>query len=291
MNRRTFISGSLGSATIAGLPAPSRAAQSTPSASGTTAELSTLTLTLTDTGFEIDEPLTSGRFRITVSNAGTLTDSHFALGKIPDDVTDAEYEAFLDAQDDTESLSFEDIAFVGVPDWPAPGGSVSGVIDLAPGQYLLFDPFAGREPRTLMVGGDPVDAPEPASDLTVELHEMAIDLPESAFTSQPMRWKIVNTGAMSHDVAVLPVSPDFTTEQFEHVLNVMLNLSEDATPPPGLPEFDYQPVSAIGILAPQHTSWLDVQLAPSRYLAVCMLPFGTGYPHAVDGMYRVFDVE
>ena len=291
MDRRTFIGGSLGIATIAALSAPSRAAQSTPSASGTSAELPELTLTLTDTGFEIDEPIMAGRFQITVTNAGTLSESHFALGKIPDDVSDAEYEAFLQAQDDTESLSFEDIGFVGVPDWPAPGGSVTGVIDLAPGRYLLFDPFAGREPRTLMIEGDLDAAQEPAADLTVELREMEIDLPESAFTSQPMRWKIANMGAMSHEVAILPVSADFTAEEFEQVLSVMLSLPEDATPPPGLPEFVYQPVSAIGILAPQHTSWLDVQLAPGRYLAVCMLPFGTGYPHAVDGMYRVFDIE
>ncbi len=120
-----------------------------------------------------------------------------------------------------------------LPDWPSPGGSVSGVIDLAPGQYLLFDPFAGREPRTLIVGGDLVDAAEPASDLTVELREMAIDLPESAFTSQPMRWKIANLGAMSHEVAVLPVSPDFTAEQFEHVLSVMLSLPEERHAAPG----------------------------------------------------------
>jgi hypothetical protein len=291
MNRRTFISGALGIATIARLPAPSRAAQSTPSAAGETAELPALTLTLTDTGFEIDEPLTAGRYQITVTNAGTLTESHFALGKIPDDVTDADYEAFLEAQDDTENLSFEDIAFVGVPDWPAPGGSVSGVIDLAPGRYLLFDPFAGREPRTLVIEGDLSEPQEPAADLTVELHEMEIDLPESAFTSEPRRWRIVNLGAMSHEVAVLPVSPDFTAEQFEQVLTVMMSLPEDATPPPGLPEFVYQPVSAIGILAPQHASWLDVELAPGRYLAVCMLPFGTGYPHAMDGMFRVFDIE
>jgi hypothetical protein len=254
-------------------------------------DLPRLELALTDTGFEIDEPLTAGRYQVTVSNKGTLLESHFALGKIPDDVTDAEYEAFLQSEDETEALSFDDIAFVGVPDWPAPGGSVSGVIDLAAGRYLLFDPFAGREPRTLMVEGDLGEPQEPAADLTVELREMEIDLPESAFTSQPMRWKIANLGAMSHEVAVLPVSPDFTAEQFEQVLNVMLSLPEDATPPSGVPEFVYQPVSAIGILAPQQTSWLDVQLAPGRYLAVCMLPFGTGYPHAVDGMYRVFDVD
>jgi hypothetical protein len=291
MNRRSFISGTLGIATIVRLPAPPHAAQSTPSASETTLELPELTLTLTDNGFEIDQPLTSGRYQITVTNAGTFTESHFALGKIPDDVTDTEYEAFLEAQDDTERLGFEDIEFVGVPDWPTPGGSVSGMIDLAPGRYLLFDPFAGREPRTLMVEGDLGEPREPTADLTVELREMEIDLPKSALTSEPRRWKIVNMGAMSHEVAVLPVSPGFSAEQFEQVLSVMLSLPEDATPPPDLPEFVYQPVSAIGILAPQHTSWLDVQLAPGRYLAVCMLPFGTDYPHAVDGMYRIFDIE
>jgi len=43
MNRRAFVSGSLGIATIARLPAPPRAAQSTQSASETTAELLALT--------------------------------------------------------------------------------------------------------------------------------------------------------------------------------------------------------------------------------------------------------
>src|SRR5215203_105950 len=104
MNRRTFISGSLGIAAIVGLPTPSPAAQSTPSASGPAVELPSLTLTLTDTGFEVDEPLTASRYQVTVNNAGTLTESHFALGRIPDDVTDADYEVFLEAQDDTENL-------------------------------------------------------------------------------------------------------------------------------------------------------------------------------------------
>ena len=57
-----------------------------------------------------------------------------------------------------------------------------------------------------------------------------------------------------------------------------------------MPEFEYQPVAAIGILSPHSTCWLDVQLAPGHYLAACMLPFGTGYPHAMDGMYVFFDV-
>ncbi|MDQ3655026.1 MAG: hypothetical protein M3457_08100, partial [Chloroflexota bacterium] len=248
-------------------------------------------LALSDTGFEIVQPLAAGRYEVTVLNTGTLTESHFALGKIPDEVTDAQYEEWLTAiaagQDETDALSFEAIGFVGVPDWPPPGGQVAGVIDLEPGRYFLFDPFSGREARTIIVDDGAVDAgEEPEADLTVVLREMEIVLPETAFGTQPMRWKIENTGAFSHEVAVVPVAPEFTAEH----LQLLFTLPEDATPAPGVPAFVYQPVAAIGILAGAHTSWLDVQLTPGRYLAACMFPFSTGYPHAMDGMYTFFDV-
>lgn len=256
----------------------------------TATTLSELRIALTDTGFEIPDELPSGRYAVTVANTGTSPASHFALGKLPDAISDADYETWLRSigteQERTDLLAFEDIAFVGTPDWPPPGGSVSGVIDLAPGRYFLFDPFSGRQARTVIVDGRPVDAVEPASDLTVVLREMEIVLPDAAFTSKPVRWKIENTGGMSHDVAVVPVDPAFTDDD----LQVMFSLPEDATPPPGVPALDYQPVAAIGILASGHTSWLDVQLAPGRYLGLCMLPFSTGYPHAMDGMYHFFDV-
>jgi len=287
MYRRTFITGSLGLAATIALAASPGVARSRSTAVAT--ELPTLDLTLTDTAFEIAQPLSAGRYEITVSNTGTLTESHFALGKIPDRVTDAQYEEWLNSEEgETDALAFEDIAFVGVPDWPQPGASVTGVIDIEPGRYFLFDPFSGREAQTIIVdpGTSGTTSPEPEADLTVTLREMEIVFPETAYTSSPVRWKIENTGAMSHEVAVVPVTPDFTEEH----LQLLFSLPEDATPPPGVPEFNYEPVAAIGILAGQHTSWLDVQLKPGRYLAACMLPFSTGYPHAIDGMYRLFDV-
>jgi hypothetical protein len=284
LHRRSFIAGSLGIAGMIALPRLSAAAEATPEAAS---DYPTLEIALTDDGFEIEEPLKAGRFNITVSNIGTSTDSHFGLGKIPDTVTDAQYQEWIDGQgNDTDALSFDDIEFVGVPDWPQPGGYVSGVIDISPGRYFLFDPFDARGYRLLNAEGELTTGADPAADLTVELREMEFVFPESAFTTKPVRWKIENRGAMSHEIAVLPVSPDFT----EEVLQLLLSLPEEATPPPGTPEFVYQPVAAIGILAKQHASWLDVQLELGHYLAACMLPFGTGYPHAMDGMYRFFEV-
>jgi hypothetical protein len=272
------------------LPRASRAAQATPDAA---ADLPALDITLTDNAFAFPQPFTAGRYRVTVTNAGTSTASHSGLGKIPDRVTDAQYQEWLDSlqrtdgtDGQTDALTWDDIEFVGMPDWAQPGKPSTGVVDLAPGRYFIFDPFSSRGLLQLTIDGEFAAAAEPAADLTVTLKEMEIVLPDTAFTTKPVRWKIENTGAMSHEVAVIPLSPDFTEDD----LKLLFTLPEDATPPPGTPEFDYQPIAAIGILAKGHTSWLDVQLPPGHYLAACFLPFGTGYPHAMDGMYHFFDV-
>lgn len=283
MNRRTFIASSAGVAAAIASSSRSLARQATPGL----ADLPRLAVTLTDTGFDIPGTIPAGRTQLSVTNAGTMTESHWAMGKYPDGVTEAEIEEFENADDGTEALSFDDIAFVGVPDWPQPGGAaVTGIVDLQPGRYFAFDPISGRTPVRFVVEGDLAVSAEPAADLTVTLKDMAIDLPEAAFTASAVRWRIENTGGIHHDVAVMPVAPEFTADH----LMTLLSLPFDATPPPDAPTFEYLPVAAIGILAPQSTSWLDVQLVPGRYLAVCMLPFVTGYPHAMDGMYVFFDV-
>jgi hypothetical protein len=295
MNRRAFLAGSTGLACLATLgPRTASAlahAASTPVAEDT---FPTLAIGLKDDGFELPDAIQAGRYHVTVTNHGTSDASHSALGRIPDQVTDAQYQEWLDSlsrtdgtDGQTDALTWDDIEFVGMPDWPKAGQSVSGVIDLAPGRYFLFDPFSSRGDMSLTITGDPVSAPEPESDLTVTLVDMKINLPDAAITSKPVRWKIENTGSISHEVAVIPVTPTFTEED----LTILLSLPEDGTPPAGTDNLDYQPVAAIGILAKGHTSWLDVKLTPGHYLAACMLPFGTGYPHAMDGMYRFFEVK
>ena len=91
MDRRNFVAGSLGIATALALPRISRAGRATASS----ADLPDLALTLTDAGFEIAQPLAAGRYRVTVANTGTLAESHFALGKIPDRVSDAQYQEWF----------------------------------------------------------------------------------------------------------------------------------------------------------------------------------------------------
>lgn len=282
MDRRRFTI--LASAALASVATTPRllARQATPTPAG----LLTLTVEVTDSMLVVPEQIPAGLTEITVTNTGTRSDIHWLMASMPPGKTPEEIDEFLSSEDDTDAIKFDDLGFVGAPDWPAPGGSVTGVVNLRPGVYLLVDIFGGRDIARTEVIGDPPAIAEPVSDLTVTLQEMTIDLPESAFTTEPQRWRIDNSGTMPHEVAVLPVDADLTEEQFMG----LLSQPDDATPTPGGPSLDYEPVAAIGVLAAGNTSWLDLQLGPGRYVAMCAVPFGTGYPHAMDGMFVFFDV-
>ena len=167
MNRRTFLAGSTGLVCLATLgPRTASAlahAASTPVAEDT---FPTLAIGLKDDGFELPDAIQAGRYHVTVTNHGTSDASHSALGRIPDQVTDAQYQEWLDSlsrtdgtDGQTDALTWDDIEFVGMPDWPKAGQSVSGVIDLAPGRYFLFDPFSSRGDMSLSITGDPVSDP------------------------------------------------------------------------------------------------------------------------------------
>ncbi len=288
MNRRTFLQGTSSLAAVLAFARTSNAfAQGTPGAG----EFPELTITITDDAFDIPEGLTAGRYTVTLVNAGTMP-SHCSLGLLPAGTSTDDVVAFMSTEsNDTLPDWFLNAGYVGLPDWAVPGGSLTGVVDLDAGDYFMFDPFSARSGFATIGAGDGSSPAEPDAGATIELTEMHFVLPEGGLPAGPARLKLSNIGAIAHEFQVLPVPEGTTTDQIME----LFALPEDATPPPDNPVaaalMDYQPVASISILGAGRTAWLDSNLEPGTYVALCMLPFPDGVPHAMQGMMEIVTVE
>lgn len=288
MNRRTLlkVTGSLTAALLLNR-APTVFAQGAP----VTGEFPELTITITDDAFDLPSGLTAGRYAVTLINTGTAP-SHCSLGLLPESTTQEEVVTFMSTEsNDTLPDWFLNAGYVGLPDWPTPGGSLTGVIDLDVGDYFMFDPFSGRQGFLTVGEGNGSTPVEPATDTEIELTEMHFMLPESGLPAGPARLQLNNIGAIAHEFQVLPVPVGTTTDQIME----LFMLPEDATPPPDNPAaaalMNYQPVAAMSILGAGRTAWLDVDLKPGTYAVMCMLPFPDGIPHAMQGMMDIVTID
>lgn len=285
MDRRTFVA-AVSAMAISTVGMKSRVGAAPASLIAEDATYPELLIHIEDDGFVLPDAITAGRYAVTSQNEGTQP-SHSALGRLPDEMTDAQLESLM--QDDYANaggFTFNDIGFVGLPDWPAPGSMATGVIDLAAGKYILFDPFGARGIVRFEVIGEAPAVAEPASDLNIDLAEMSISFPAESIAAGSYRWKVSNVGAAWHEMALLPVPESLTGDQ----LLTLFALPDDATPPAGLLALEYNPVEAIGLIASGHASWVDVDLAPGRYVALCAAPGDNGVPHVMDGMFTFFTV-
>ena len=285
MNRRTMIAGTLSAVALGSLRPGSLFAQSTPAA--TSADYPELLIVVNENGFTVPQPLAAGRYRITMRNDSTQP-AHTGFGRLPDGAKFEDFDAMgEDAEKPVNGHAFVDIGFVGQADWPAPGGGTStGIVDLPAGPYVIFDPIGPRTTQKVIIDGEAPAMPDPPSDLTVELADLSITFPSLKLSAGKQTWKITNTGALIHEIAVMPVSDTLTEDQLMEILN----MPEDATPAPGQPTLDYDPKAATGMLRPQGTSWIEADFAPGRYLAICMLPIPGPLPHGMEGMLAFIEV-
>ena len=287
MNRRTLLKGTgclAANVFVARRTEMMVGAQSSPAAG----EFPALTLTVNDDGYDIPEGLTAGRYAVSVVNNGSGP-SHSSLGLLPDGVTQDEVMAFMSTESDDLPDWFVNAGYVGLPDWPAPGETRSGVVDLLAGNYFMFDPFSARGAFTT-VGAGEIPATEPESTGTVELTEMHFILPEGGLPSGKSVLKISNIGAIPHEFQVLAVPEGTTADE----IVALFALPFDATPIPGDPLSEmlanYQPVAASSIIGAGITSWIDADLQPGTYAVLCALPFPDGVPHAMQGMIEIVTI-
>lgn len=240
---------------------------------------------------EAPEGLTAGRYHLIQVNERTEGEAaHFFILRVPDDVTEEEL-----AQDpgDEDPPWFEDAVFFGNPDRARPnGGRSEGIVDLIGGRYLVIDPFSpDMMPERLVIAeaagaAATPSGEEPAADVTATMREMTFEMPASVPVGRQL-WQVSNTGALGHELSILPVPAGATAET---TTRAILTLFEEGDPATVGPEWaGWAPVEpgGLGVTSPQRTAWIALDLEPGTYAAVCFFPGGTGQPHILDGMIKI----
>lgn len=227
------------------------------------------------------------------------------------------YVAYLGIVETPEGLSNEDLVFqaleAGRNDMPQegwtylggsntanPGGAVSFIIDLEPGDYHLaasyYVPDADSEAMSVvpLTVTETDTAPDAAAEppATVNLEEtddMQYIVTPATLESGSQLWKIENTGTeMAHHVVMVRIPDGATAPEIITEFNGMMT----GTPPAG--DSIFAQVVWVGYAALQsggQAVWSEFDLDPGAYAVICfIMDHETGRPHAADGMVTVFSV-
>jgi len=281
--------------------APSVAAQNaTPSAAEsllTALGYPELHVTVTDSAIQAPAEVPAGPTLLTVDNQTNEGTGVFLIAPPPGMSMD-EFRATAEAtppQGATPSAEeefpsfFYDAILSGGPS-VGPNGHGQAVITLQPGDWAVAS--EGNQPPAMIKvteGATPTAAAEPKADLSVNLQEYAITIPQQ-IDPGPKIWKMSNVGQQPH-VMYMVKTPRLLT--MDEVMS-LLQLPENATPAPesGLPNpQEFEDVGGMTVLSAGHTAWMAFDLEPGYYVAICFIPDKVSHqPHAALGMVSIFTV-
>lgn len=176
-----------------------------------------------------------------------------------------------------------------------PNGTAEGIIDLNPGDwYAGIQTQAEDGPGTgaaqpLPVTGEMPALTDPTVAVTATLSDLKIDLSGPAPTG-PQIWKATNTGAMPHFIEIEMADGSLTRANVQATLGTFIGtpMPADATP---IDDSSFVDIGYTGVLSPGQTMWIEVDLQPGQYLALCFMVGPGAVPlHAAMGMFTIFEV-
>ena len=291
MDRRGFLR-LMGS--MVALPlAPSWVSSHVVRAQGTTAftnlGLPELTVTLTDTEYQVSPATTTaGWTLLTFKNQQQTDNSADIMLLPPGESVGSLLEAVASPSAAPPAWIYETI-FAGAP-WVPAGTSAQAVVLLTAGEWVIFSP-APLTPAPLTVtegDGTPAAPPTLTADLEVAMQEYAFLGLDNPVPSGPQVWKVTNEGHQPHFVTITQLPAGTTQTQYMDSMMAMMS---------GTPEAGGLDLASLGILGGCSTLsrgqslYLMLDLEAGTYGAICFFPDEqTGAPHVLMGMAQVFTV-
>ena len=239
-----------------------------------------------DFSYRAPDTVSAGWVRVILTNSGTEP-HHIQFLRVNDGVSVEQFEQTLKQAEGLALALTQQVGGVGAV---APSGSAQAVINLPAGQYVILclvpspsdhtPHHAKGMIKTLAVQpAMGAAADEPASDLTVRMMDFAYDLP-AVLPAGPMTIKVVNDGPEPHEFNFFRLADGKTFE------DVTQYLAAPDGPPP------FIPVGGMNGLDKGLSGYLESDLQPGNYIAICNIPSpkAEGHPHFTLGMIKPFSV-
>ena len=185
--------------------------------------------------------------------------------------------------------------------WGGPAsdtGAASSVgIDLPEGRYAVVATVHGGEHHEgeeaappappmyatvaleVTAGEETTEAPQ--ADVRVPMVDFAFALPAD-IQAGAQTWEVVNQGQQIHHLVLMKLQEGKTMEDVQRFME-----TQEGEPPA-------DEVGHTNVLSPGASNYIDVDLTPGTYLALCFMPDhlgdATGQPHVMLGMMQNFTV-
>jgi uncharacterized cupredoxin-like copper-binding protein len=241
-----------------------------------------------DYSFEAPAQIEAGLVKLNLVNNGQEP-HHAQLARLNEGTT---MDQFLGALQQGPEAAFPLITFVGGPGLLDAGFSQQVTLDLIPGQYVLLCFMESHDGMPHLAKGmikplevvatseeAEVSSPQPKADATIKLMDFSFVLPAEIKAGEQV-WEVVNEGPQIHEIMIVKLAED------KGVADVQSFLQS----PHGAPPFTN--LGGFQALTPGETGWLNLNLEPGEYAALCHVPDpASGHAHTQLGMVMPFTVK
>jgi hypothetical protein len=246
-------------------------------------EIPQVTIDKTADAYVVPEVLPEGVVQVTINNNGE-TQADMTLARLNEGVTP---EILMQALGEAGPFGALPLVSLVGGAQVQPGASAVITYDLKPGNYILLDLGEGAPPPVpfTVADGEGDGAVAPEADQVIRLLDFAFSVPLNV-TAGEQTWEIQNQGGQWHEMVIVKLPDDTTVAGLPDLIGQFAS-AED---PSSLP---VQPVGFVFPISQGERTWIDMNLEPGAYVAICFLPDLAGeggMPHIEHGMIQVFNV-